>query len=116
MELPSFVEKAGKLEVKFCNKNNIVEILNKGHINSIYRILYEDYNKKLTERTIGLCSMIDSVEVDENGSLETKNYIKTYCFLRKAERYFRLDRIQNFMVLDLMGALKISESENKFLE
>jgi hypothetical protein len=102
-ELPSFNEIGQKIDFKTINKKNIDSLDEKKY----WRIRYKSQNDDITERTI-IKEKIFSSDIPlnkeddiEDDSTKKIEYLKAKCLLRDADRYFRIDRIQNIKVLNL---------------
>ncbi len=94
-----YIQRAPKLNVKenrasFTRENilsSIINLIESASLQKSYlRIKYKDFNDKVTTRTIKNYSLTEAADDDTNTAI----YISAYCMLRKAERTFKLERIQ----------------------
>lgn len=101
VNLPSFdIEKKPEAATKEFITEEIRQAIEtaKGK-NAFIRIRYKNQNDQLTTRTV---TKFKLVTVTEGANSVT--YLLGYCWLRKAERAFRVDRIQDFQELTLSFA------------
>lgn len=103
-ELPKFTGSI-KLKVSLINNETLQPLIAKYNTkkDKAIWIQYEDLNDVRTKRIITNCSILESdiKERDTNNKLVNVNYLKAFCLLRKATRYFRIDRIREIKILDL---------------
>ena len=88
-ELPDFSVVSGKPFVKNINKAEIENLFTTIGKEKIICITYEDINE-----------VVEGKEKDSSGVEKDHSYLKAFCLLRNADRFFRIDRIKEMKVLD----------------
>jgi len=94
--LPSFEET--KTIFKATTINSVaIEALVATFPDNYFLITYDDFNEIRTKRIISEVKMIFDKSVPGNDV----PYLKSFCNLREAQRYFKVDRIKTIKVLDI---------------
>ena len=97
--LPIFEVKRDKLIIKPIDKKNIKELFKKIGKDKYITISYENRDGDKSNRSISDYELVESVEKNLLGEDREVVYLKAFCHLRNAERFFRIERIKSLKVL-----------------
>lgn len=100
-QLPLFRQDNTRILVSRIDKKGMEELLKKIGTQRYLHIRYEDFKEIVTQRTVSDAELlIDENPPEDDVETDRAVYLKAYCHLRGAVRFFRLDRIQEIKVLD----------------
>jgi hypothetical protein len=102
MVLPEFDFSKDKLVIAPITRRTTRKLITKVGSKKYLQIKYISRTQVLTTRTIKDYSLLEDVrDLDQDGTYNRVDYIKAHCCLRNDTRYFRLDRIQQILVLNI---------------
>lgn len=99
--LPIFDNSKGKLTIELISKTKIENLIKKIGKKRFLYITYEDQYSNHSKRTLKDYSLVEGFEIDSLGIKKEYSYLKAYCCLRQAERFFRIERIRELKVLEI---------------